>query len=828
MPYPTGDLTQDGIVDSIDLSILVSNWNTADPDSDINNDGIVDSIDLSILVGNWGETASESGTALLVVNEESLIPGNQVVKQRLEQLGYSVIIRLETAPADYDGIDLVVFGLEDNRDDWQVQHYQNPQVGMVFLDCWVSFGLGPTIGYQNGLTDLEIINQDSPLAGGLENSTHTIYDDGRWLVWSNSYNQETATVVAINPGNSGDAIVFGYEAGSEMASTYATTRHVALGFHRDARPNLTTAGWALFDTAVAWAKDSAYVAPPPPSAPTNLSATAGDTQVSLSWYSVVGADSYSVKRSSSDGGPYTTIQTGVSSTSFIDTNLTNGTTYYYVVSATNSEGESPNSNQASATPVEGSGGGGVERFLYSAADIAVFRERMSGVGPYYNFGDAGHGGSWSPGDGALALSRANAFISNPTASHFQWEVPFAVGGPWESSIGTEEAIRPLAAAWCYMTMPNHSNNSSWRSHAKAHLMWKATRSNHDFSDSSKFPIPWLTSNGSNANYAPSPIFATGYWAVRQLKIYDFLGRDAFTSSERATLDRWFYGIANWALKYIDWCIEGKNPNRLSLDMNTSHVDMQGSYTQSGQGPWPPWDGGPNISAAHVWTNRMGHIAEAAAIIANYLKFYDVQPPHSGSQPSYGWVGSVDDMLHHSTVYVAEWLHFSVHPLGHCFDYHRTGLSNNSHVGWGYAQTEILAAVNIADWFASRGDDSIWSMSTTEGHNNTAGSPNQALGISGFPAKNIRFAQWAHSQLIPNTFNRLWGGSSIPPSNAYRDVIAASIVSRRYPSDEILLSAWRRQDNGFPSYVQTVEHQGIWPRRQGMGGFYIGLIETAGY
>src|SRR6185436_8175641 len=62
------------------------------------------------------------------------------------------------------------------------------------------------------------------------------------------------------------------------------------------------------------------------------------------------ASSYNVKRSTTSGGPYTTI-TNVTSTSFVNIGLANGTTYYYVVSALNSSGESGNSAQASATPV---------------------------------------------------------------------------------------------------------------------------------------------------------------------------------------------------------------------------------------------------------------------------------------------------------------------------------------------------------------------------------------------------------------------------------------------------------------------------------------------
>ncbi len=86
-----------------------------------------------------------------------------------------------------------------------------------------------------------------------------------------------------------------------------------------------------------------------PTAPTGLQATAGNTQISLTWNASTGATSYNVKRSTTSGGPYTTIASPTT-TSYSDTGLTNGTPYYYVVTAVNSAGESNPSSQATATP----------------------------------------------------------------------------------------------------------------------------------------------------------------------------------------------------------------------------------------------------------------------------------------------------------------------------------------------------------------------------------------------------------------------------------------------------------------------------------------------
>jgi hypothetical protein len=88
----------------------------------------------------------------------------------------------------------------------------------------------------------------------------------------------------------------------------------------------------------------------PPFTPAGLTATSSNAAVSLTWNSAVGADSYMIGRSTIPGGSYTTIATGVTATTYLDTGLVNGTTYYYVVAATNSYGLSSNSGEAGATP----------------------------------------------------------------------------------------------------------------------------------------------------------------------------------------------------------------------------------------------------------------------------------------------------------------------------------------------------------------------------------------------------------------------------------------------------------------------------------------------
>jgi fibronectin type 3 domain-containing protein len=90
---------------------------------------------------------------------------------------------------------------------------------------------------------------------------------------------------------------------------------------------------------------------PPPAAPTSVSADAGPSRATISWNNVTGATSYNIYHSTTSpvSKATGTKVAGVTSPSVV-TPLVNGTTYYFVVTAVNADGESADSSQTSAVP----------------------------------------------------------------------------------------------------------------------------------------------------------------------------------------------------------------------------------------------------------------------------------------------------------------------------------------------------------------------------------------------------------------------------------------------------------------------------------------------
>lgn len=88
-----------------------------------------------------------------------------------------------------------------------------------------------------------------------------------------------------------------------------------------------------------------------PSAPAGIKASAGNSEVTLSWNAVAGATDYKVYQAVSPGGPYTQIASRQDETEYRVGGLLNGVTYYFVVKACNDGGDSGNSSEVNATPI---------------------------------------------------------------------------------------------------------------------------------------------------------------------------------------------------------------------------------------------------------------------------------------------------------------------------------------------------------------------------------------------------------------------------------------------------------------------------------------------
>lgn len=132
----------------------------------------------------------------------------------------------------------------------------------------------------------------------------------------------------------------------------------------------------------------------PPAAPLGLSAVAGDGQVLLDWADNDEADlaGYRVRRATAAGGPYTEIAGFLGSSEYLDTNVVNGTAYYYVVRAEDTAGQaSAASAEVGATPSSGAAPDNappvaeeqsVSVLRDTTADITLGFADSDGPGPY--------------------------------------------------------------------------------------------------------------------------------------------------------------------------------------------------------------------------------------------------------------------------------------------------------------------------------------------------------------------------------------------------------------------------------------------------------------
>jgi len=117
----------------------------------------------------------------------------------------------------------------------------------------------------------------------------------------------------------------------------------------------------------------------PATVPSGLSALAVSAgQIDLAWSAFPNATSYNVKRSLTNGGPYTIVASGVTATNYSDGGLAGGTVYYHVVSAVVSGSETPNSAQAIAATLSPTLGSLVHRYSFSETNGTSIADSVGG------------------------------------------------------------------------------------------------------------------------------------------------------------------------------------------------------------------------------------------------------------------------------------------------------------------------------------------------------------------------------------------------------------------------------------------------------------------
>ena len=133
-------------------------------------------------------------------------------------------------------------------------------------------------------------------------------------------------------------------------------------------------------------------------------------QITLSWAGSAHATSYNVKRSTTSGGPYTVLaMVDGDSLFYVDPGLTEGTTYYYVVSANNPDGESADSAEAAAT-ADAQLFGTVIGTDYSYDHCGATREILfdGSLGNFIEIGESG--GGWAGLDLGSGVSAVNTGV----------------------------------------------------------------------------------------------------------------------------------------------------------------------------------------------------------------------------------------------------------------------------------------------------------------------------------------------------------------------------------------------------------------------------------
>nr|WP_273386992.1 fibronectin type III domain-containing protein [Cohnella zeiphila] len=299
---------------------------------------------------------------------------------------------------------------------------------------------------------------------------------------------------------------------------------------------------------VEWTGDVGLAAP---RAPDLMNTEAGDGTVTLKWQSSLNATGYKVKVGTSSGSYGTTVDVGHSLSRTI-TGLTNGSTYYFAVTAYNAAGESGLSNETSATLSPPAAPMSRRAYAESDGAIAVEWQSVPGATGYKLQYGTSSGSYPNTIDVGNNLGQLVMGLTPGTTYYFTVK---AYNGRGDSGASAE--MTAAAASW--LPLAPHDAAIASESSASITLSWTPTRTEtyrEYFEDGAaqgwsakKGTWSIATDNARGANFYQSPLDSTGLAVFDNSATGDYEGEAMFeqagTSSGKAA---YAYGLV---ARYVD-------------------------------------------------------------------------------------------------------------------------------------------------------------------------------------------------------------------------------------------------------------------------------------
>ena len=224
-----------------------------------------------------------------------------------------------------------------------------------------------------------------------------------------------------------------------------------------------------------------------PGAPASVTAVAGDGKVSLSWGNVTGASGYTLYRDTNSGvHPTNGTATQISSTIYDDTAVTNGVTYYYVVTATVGGAQGPPSAEVSATPKGGSTSAPTNlQATAGNGQVTLSWSAVTGASGYTLYWASATGVSTATGTAIAVAGTGHVHTGLKNGQAYYYVVTATVGGV-ETAASSEASATPTGGI---VTLPAPLSINAVAGDGKVTISWATV------SGATSYTLYWQTTSG---------------------------------------------------------------------------------------------------------------------------------------------------------------------------------------------------------------------------------------------------------------------------------------------------------------------------------------------